>query len=652
MLLFAAGALAGREWPCAFQVPPLSIPRLCLLFLAGCFSSFALANVPALSDADVQRLSLENPWLQLVHYRPTYGRLRSEIDEPSFFLHADGKRDPAAELRATLDQLRDDIRAHPDEKQDLRCRYPARVDWLKRRLALDIPERDCPALTEWQRLVDAGSLSLIFPAAYLNNASSMFGHTLLRIDAKDRSRQPDLAASAINFAAQVEEGDGGAAYALKGFFGLYPGYFSLMPYYEKVKEYNELESRDIWEYPINFNSTELQRVVWHLWELDRVRLDYWFFDENCSYQLLALLSVGRDELDLTRGFSLKALPVDTVRALERAGLLSDDGHYRASFATRLENMVRQLSSEEIALARQLVHDGVAPEALTLPASANAAHVYEFAFEWLNSRFMNERLPREQAAPQLYRLLKARSHSGKSSLVAPAAPAVPAHRGHDSARWGLGGGVREGEAFLSLQGRASYHDRFDAVEGFLANAEIRLLDLELRVFEDRQKVEPWRFTLLDVGNYLPSSPVFSLAAWRVTAQAERTDTTLSFPDSWRSRLAGSYGRAFGSGERLMGWTFLNGELESGPQAGGEQADREWAAGAGVNVGVLWAPVQPLRLGVDARWLRFFEGDRGEAGHVEATAQWNYTSNQALRFYSRWDKRNDTRGETGLTWLHHF
>lgn len=630
----------------------MSILRLCLLLVAGCSSALALAAVPSLPDADIQRLSRENPWLQLVHYRPTYGRLRSEIDEPGFFLHARGKQDPAGELRATLDRLRQDIHTTPDEQQDLRCRYPARVDWLKRRLGLDIPARDCPALDEWQRLVDAGSMTLIFPAAYLNNASSMFGHTLLRIDARDRSRQPDLMASAINFAAEVDTGDGGAAYALKGIFGLYPGYFSLLPYYEKVQEYNQLESRDIWEYPINLDATELQRVVWHLWELDKVRLDYWFFDENCSYQLLALISVARDDLDLTRGFSLKALPVDTVRALDQAGLLSDEGHYRAAFATRLENIARQLSAEEIALARQLVFNGVAPDELALPDGANAAHVYEFAFEWLNFRFMHEKLPREQAAPPLYQLLIARSRAGQGSLRPATPPEVAPHRGHDSARWGLGGGVREGEAYVSLHGRASYHDRFDAVEGFLPNAEIRLFDLELRLFEERQKLEPWRFTLLEVGNYLPSSPVFSLAAWRVIAEAERTDTTLSFQDSWRSRLAGSYGRAFGGGERLMAWTFLNGELESGPQAGGEQAEREWAVGAGANVGVLWAPVQPLRLGLDARWLRFFEGDRGEAGHLEATAQWNFAPNQALRLYSRWDKRDDTRGETGLTWLRHF
>lgn len=630
----------------------MSILRLCLLFVAGCWSSLTLAAIPPFPDTTIQGLSRENPWLQLVHYRNTYGHLRSEIDEPRFFVHTNGKTDPTAELRATLERLRHDVDAAPDETRDIRCQYPARVDWLKRRLALNIPERDCPALNTWLRQVDAGSITLIFPAAYLNNASSMFGHTLLRIDAKDRSRQPDLTASAINFAAQVEAGDGGVAYALKGFFGMYPGYFTLMPYYEKVTEYNELESRDIWEYPINFNSTELQRVVWHLWELDRVRLDYWFFDENCSYQLLALLSVGRDDLDLTRGFSLKALPVDTVRALAEAELLNNQGNYRAAFATRLGYYAPQLSTEEIALARQLAHDGVPPAELSIPSTANAARVYEFAFDWLNFRFMRENLPRQQTAPQLYRLLAARSQAGKSYLVPPSMPDVAPHQGHDSARWGLGAGVRNGEAFLSLQGRASYHDRFDPVEGYLPNAEIRLFDLELRVFEGRRKVEPWRFTLLEVGNYLPSSPVFSLAAWRVVAEAERTDTTLSFTDSWRSRLAGGYGRTFGSGESLMAWTFLNGELEGGPQAGGEQSAREWAAGAGVNVGVLWAPIRPLRLGLDGRWLRFFEGDRGEAGHLEATAQWSFAANQALRFYSRWDTRNETRSETGLTWLHYF
>jgi hypothetical protein len=42
----------------------------------------------------------------------------------------------------------------------------------------------------------------------------------------------------------------------------------------------------------------------------------------------------------------------------------------------------------------------------------------------------------------------------------------------------------------------------------------------------------------------------------------------------------------------------------------------------------------------------------ANAASDAAQWNFTSNQALRLYSRWDKRDDRRGETGLTWLHHF
>jgi len=40
-------------------------------------------------------------------------------------------------------------------------------------------------------------------------------------------------------------------FAINALIGVYPGMFSIMPYYLKVREYNDLENRDIWEYELN-----------------------------------------------------------------------------------------------------------------------------------------------------------------------------------------------------------------------------------------------------------------------------------------------------------------------------------------------------------------------------------------------------------------
>ena len=34
----------------------------------------------------------------------------------------------------------------------------------------------------------------------------------------------------------------------------------------------------------------------HLWELQGIAFDYYYFDENCSWQLLGLLEVARPSL--------------------------------------------------------------------------------------------------------------------------------------------------------------------------------------------------------------------------------------------------------------------------------------------------------------------------------------------------------------------
>src|SRR5690554_373867 len=331
---------------------------LILRYTAACLLYMLLnGNLWAISlpdQASISRQADSNAWWRLLHYKKPYLRTVSQVDDAGFFLHPKGKYQPDAELAASLQHLQQALNSDLSEQEDIRCRFPARVDWIRRSFALEIAPRSCPQLDSWLAEIDAGSLTLVFPAAYLNNAASMFGHSLLRIDSQDRSSRPDLVTWAINYAAQANPDDGGLVYAVKGMSGLYPGYFNLLPYYEKVKEYSHLENRDIWEYPLDIDQPGMQRVLWHLWELDKIRFDYWFFDENCSYQLLALLSVAGDELDLTRGFDLKALPVDTIRALDQAQLLQQEASFRPAFATRLHNMSQQVNAAELAAVQQLV----------------------------------------------------------------------------------------------------------------------------------------------------------------------------------------------------------------------------------------------------------------------------------------------------------
>lgn len=265
------------------------------LALCAC-APLASANPPVPSADRLHNLANDPYWISLGHYETgKLGGWRSYVDDPKFFLAADGPSHPEAELRATLIALYAPASLGDQHAQ---CVFPARTRWLREQLQLnDLPQPACNEFHTWYTDIAPHSAVLVFPAAYLNSPSSMFGHTLLRIDQADiDSNGTAMLSYALNFGAFIEGSDNSILYAWKGLMGGYPGLFALVPYREKLSEYNRLENRDLWEYRLNLTPEETGRMVEHVWELKQIRFDYFFFDENCSYRLLELLQVARPGL--------------------------------------------------------------------------------------------------------------------------------------------------------------------------------------------------------------------------------------------------------------------------------------------------------------------------------------------------------------------
>ena len=263
------------------------------------------------------RLADQREWHLLLHYRAKlFGGYESEQDEPGFFMSPEGKTDPDAELAATVTQF-----FSPDlvgrSKQPAQCAFVARYAWLKEQLAFDdsrLTPMKCDRFDQWFAGFEAQSVSLIFPAAFMNNPASMFGHTFLRIDQRGQTAQTRLLAYTINFAADVPPGSN-LDYPIRGIFGGYRGNFSTVPYYLKVQEYRDIENRDIWEYRLSFNGDQIRRLLMHAWELGNASFDYYFFKENCSYHLLSILEYADPSLHLTDRIVFLTVPADTLLLL-------------------------------------------------------------------------------------------------------------------------------------------------------------------------------------------------------------------------------------------------------------------------------------------------------------------------------------------------
>jgi Domain of unknown function (DUF4105) len=523
----------------------------------------------------------------------------SLIDSPAFFIAEGGKADPAAELEATLaaffaPRSADPARPHPQ------CNFVARYRWLKARLGLDperLPEQHCPQFEAWLATIEGERLTLIFPAAHMNNPSSMFGHTLLRFDRAGQDERTRLMSYAVNYGATVDD-DNGLRFAIYGLTGGYPGTYSVMPYHQLVRKYSDYENRDIWEYQLNLTAAEVRRLLEHLWELQGNYADYYFFDENCSYQLLFLLDVARPGLALTDRFGVYAIPVDTVRTvIEQPGLL-DRAIFRPSSRTRIEHRLRTLSEPERALVRrlaggQLLADATELQALTAP---RRAAVLELAADFVTYRLRTGEQPRDQAAALAWRLLAARSRiAAPASFPAAPDPAVRPDQGHESARAALGMGARDGRLFQTVRVRPGYHRLADPEAGYLRGAEIDFLDLELRRYAGDPAPILDSLTAVDIRSLSPRNELFRPVSWRLGGGLERFRThDRDEKGELVAALWAGAGPAEDLGEGALGSVMLEAELG----ASTECPDRCFAA-LGPAFTLLWPATESWTFLLDAR-----------------------------------------------------
>nr|WP_234035962.1 DUF4105 domain-containing protein [Pseudomonas mendocina] len=577
--------------------------------------SFSLP-LHAVSAQRLAELASDPYWIALGHYETgKLGGWRSYVDDDAFFLAAGGDHDPTAELSATLQAL-----YRPAELGDRhpQCIYPARTRWLKAQLQLDdLPNPDCAEYRNWFADVNPHSTVLVFPAAYLNSPSSMFGHTLLRIDQADiDSHNTALLSYALNFGAFIEGDDNSILYAWRGLMGGYPGLFALVPYRDKLSEYNSLENRDLWEYRLNLTPEETARMVEHVWELKQIRFDYFFFDENCSYRLLELLEIARPGIELTEHFPLTAIPTDTVRAVKDAGLI-ERIDYRPSRERELLARAEPLQADEQVWALRLSEDPTQlsdADFLALPAERRAL-IQDAAFRLV--RYHANREERSSNAQRSFQLLGAINRNPPPPLKVERPP-LP-EEGHESRTWQLAGGSRDDRAFAEYGLRMAYHDLSDNLDGFPLGAQIEILQLKLRQYENNH----WQLQRLDLANIrslTPRNALLQPLSWQIGGGLERVlgeagDTPLV------GHISGGGGYSWQLSEDLLGFTLGTARLEYN-----EDFAAVVSPALGFNSGLLWR--NPLgNLTLEAAGDYFHNGEVRR--RLSLNQQWEVSRNLGLR-----------------------
>ncbi|MBI3553432.1 MAG: DUF4105 domain-containing protein [Elusimicrobia bacterium] len=614
-----------------------------ILLAAPVFSGPPDYAAELISRARELRLAQDPGWLAVGHYKPTRrGRFESRVVAGTFFLSPGGRNDPEGELSATL-------KAFAGGTQGSQCLFPARYRWLEARLGFDpsrLPVEDCPKLSAWREGIDASGATVVFADAFLGNPSSMFGHTFLRLRRKTAAGDDDLLDYTINYAGLPRNGEG-LLDGIRGLTGGLPGLFSVEPYYLKVQEYTNMESRDLWEYDLNLDSAAVDRLVDHAWELTHARFDYYFFTENCSYQLLTLIDAARPELRLEDGFGFAVVPGDTVRAyLARPGLVGGV-RYRPSHVTQMKARRARLAADEFSLATRLGRsagpaefrglEAFSPErrALILDSADDLLRYREGFFVELSTAAANS----ERA------LLVSRGRLGLPPLPAEIPRPRRLEEGHDSARLGAAAGVTRLSSYEEVSWRGALHDLASPDIGYLPDSQLQALNLRLR-FDNKDRV-PYveRFDLVDIMSLSPWEAWNRKPSWKASAGIDQAKELGCGPVAcMHYDLDAGLGLAFEThlGRKEIYYALAETDFGAAPVF-----NDGWRIGAGGTAGIAVEEAETLKTTAEATYIGYLNSPSRE--RLRLAQAWRLSRDVELRL--NLDKRVPDQ-EAGLTFFYYY
>lgn len=489
------------------------------------------------------------------------------------------------------------------------------------------------------------SAAFVFPTYFMNRPASMFGHTFIRIDSEYQSK---LLGHAVNYSAFTGM-SGGMLYALKGVFGYYKGYFSILPYYEKVKEYSDIEQRDMWEYNLNLTEDELQKMLMHIWDLKDIYSYYYFFDENCSYNILFLLEAARPSLHLTDRSGFWVIPVDTLRAVRESGLV-ESVRYRPSKAAMINHIASLMREGEKTAAKKIAEGGLEPESLPLnPDNGEAIKkVFDLSAEMIQYKSAKGELSKEDYIKRFLSVLKARSKLKKTAedsynVTVPAEP----EKGHRSARIGLGIGLKEQKPFQEIMFRPALHDIFDPDAGYLEGSQIVFSDIKARYYINEKKLKLEGIDVIDIVSISPRGMFFKPFSWKVSTGFARKILHDDF-EHMVYYLKGGYGLAFKN--EIAGIYYIFAESEANLS---ERLNDKYSLGFGVTTGLLKQINSFSKVNFSLGAMHYELGDRHRTYTAMVSPNFRITANNSITISLSGVKTYDIySNEARLVWNFYF
>tara|TARA_B110001454_G_scaffold219194_1_gene251310 strand:- start:64972 stop:66948 length:1977 start_codon:yes stop_codon:yes gene_type:complete len=500
---------------CKTHILCLGFVLLCTLVSAAGVPSFVkkpavvgdVAAIQSLVDAaQAAKLSETRTWRKLMHYeRNVFGLLRSQVKSPTFFLSAEGDSQLDQELQATLWSF-----FGPTDVKDEHaiCRFPARLAWLQSKLKDHpawtlLPKPTCYFFDVFIRNLNAESVSFVFSSYYANNPGSAFGHTFFRVNKKikeGRSKQ-ELLDYGISYAANVTTGNP-VLYMINGLMGGFTGTYVSVPYYYKVREYNDYESRDLWSYELDLTEAEVKQLLNHIWEVGPQYFDYYFFTQNCSYHMLTLMEAVSERIELSNKVPLYVIPSDSVKALFTMPGFVRKVEFRPSLRRNFEDKWNKFTESEKHefMAILTTYSDAKFKTIQFESIQRKALFLDGLIDYIDMKDPNGIAKHEGPWYQMKEKVLM-SRADVDVISEPVAIPVPNDErpdiSHPSSRVSLGFGERSITGTLKqslgfLNFRFAFHELLDDSHGLPARSQLEFGNFKFQYFENDLNLESFSF----------------------------------------------------------------------------------------------------------------------------------------------------------------
>ncbi len=451
-------------------------------------------------------------WLELLRYRPSiiHG-YKSEQDRPEFFLTENGKYNPQAEWNEFILKAQKEF-----SKGHIICDFPARFLYAVKMGVKGLPKKSqlnqCAQYFKFKEKLRPKAITLEFSSYFVQNPASAFGHTLMRFSKRSLNpgnRKFELLDYGLNYSATVTT-QSPLLYGVYGILGGFEGSFLSLPYFYKVREYSDSESRDLWIYELNMTKEQIDFLVAHTWEMSKAGFTYYYFSENCSYHLLGLLNAVNPKWNLIEKTPTFVIPVDTIKILTRTPDLVKKVHYRPSNFAQFKAFKNNINSKNEDLVKEIIANDFTLNPLNQKSEKDKAEILDTLIAFVDFKYAEDVLREEDKISKLKRkLLIARAQTGVKSdspKVSPDFDQAP-HLSHDSKRLKLSYSYSDTlKKYYRFQHRFALHDLEDNNQGHMSSSKIEMGVIGFNYFENKVRSKNLFLDHFYIARVLNLSPI--------------------------------------------------------------------------------------------------------------------------------------------------